>query len=587
MDLSPAPRILRRLAGTCPAGAPVVSLLAPSGRPEPDAYRLRITSKGIHLRSSTPAGLQYAGETLAQIRRQSKSSHLPCLSILDWPAYPVRGFYHDVTRGKVPTLSTLLHLAGICARYKLNHLQLYIEHTYAFQDHPEVWAGADPLSADDIRALDARCAELHIDLVPSFSTFGHFYTWIHRKFPELNELPRNVSDDPFTWHDRMAHYTLDCQNPRSIRLVRSIIREVRPLFRSRYFNICADETFDLGKGKNRELAERVGAGRLYVDFLKKIMSAVRSVHAIPMFWGDVIGRHPELLPEIPRDAIALDWDYSAGLDSSIADRLAATGRKFFVCPGIAGWNRWLPDYNLASLNITRLARRGRRHGAGGLLVTDWGDYGHIHTLGPTLPGLAIGAAAAWQPAARSLLPGVLFPVLSRQIFGDASGTLLALLARVSSASRATWPDFVAAYQPCPYDFRDRPHEPKTGLPADLFRHSPRQHAAALKKILRLSAAVEKQLRRAKSDDPLVAEEIRIGLLGLRVMEEHALLCHFRAGYLPRPGFHAADAANRLRQLDRRLCAIWQARNRTSEYRRISRVLEQAASALSPAGPSGT
>ena len=33
-----------------------------------------------------------------------------------------------------------------------------------------------------------------------------------------------------------------------------MIRELRPLFRSRHFNLCCDETFDLGKGRNAAFA---------------------------------------------------------------------------------------------------------------------------------------------------------------------------------------------------------------------------------------------------------------------------------------------------------------------------------------------
>lgn len=97
--------------------------------------------------------------------------------------------------------------------------------------------------------------------------------------------------------------------------------------------------------------------------------------------------------------------------------------------------------------------------------------------------------------------------------------MLGLLAAASSARRATWAGFASAHQPPPHEFRNRPCEPKTGLPVDFFRHPARTHAAALKKILRLSASIEGKLRRAKPSDPSSPKKIRVGLLGLRVMEE--------------------------------------------------------------------
>ena len=578
LDLIIPPRRLRRLAGSVPARTKPrrVAPLAP--RPEAGAFEIGIRPDSIELRATDESGFFYAGQILASLRRQF-GAKLPALELADWPAFPVRGFYHDVTRGKVPTLKTLLALAETCAGHRLKHLELYIEHTYAFARHPEVWQGADPLTADEIRALDARCAELHIDLVPSFSTFGHFYTWIHNKFPELNELERDVSADPFTWWDRMSHYTLDCRDPRSLELVAGIIREVRPLFRSRHFNICCDETFDLGKGKNRAAAARLGDGRLYVDFLNAIMAVVRDCDAVPLFWGDIIRHHPELLAGIPPEAIMLDWDYSADIAGTSAAEFQAAGRNYFVCGGTSAWNLWLPDHARAHSNLTRLARHGLAHGAAGMLTTDWGDSGHINTLGPVLPLLALGGAVAWNPGSAALRRGRFDRAASRLVFGDATGQLVGLLARATSAVRANWSAVCQTWQPpspnVPADWFDA----KTGIYNDVFKRPARAHAAALKKIRALVPRIETILSRAKPSDRGVAEEIRVGLLGLRVMEELYLVYHHRAGKVKTPAVPASAVAARLAELDRRLAGVWLRRNKPSELYRIREVLQAATADL--------
>lgn len=562
--LLPPPKQICFHAGSNSGSRPR-AILADIGRGEPDAFRLIISCDGIRIEASHASGHFYGKQTLAQIRHQFPVA-LPCLEILDWPDYPARGFYHDVTRGKVPKLKTLLALADKCAHYKINQLQLYVEHTYAFKRHPEVWQGTDPLTADEIRKLDAHCARRHIDLVPSFSTFGHFYTWIHtKKFQHLNELERDVSGEPFNWHDRMAHYTLDCRNPDSISLVREIIREVRPLFRSRYFNLCADETFDLGKGKNKALAEKLGTGRLYLGFLKKIIQAVREAGAIPMFWGDVISHYPELVGETPKDAIVLDWDYSARLESTKVDLMQKSGRAFYICPGVSGWNKWLNDYGTAHRNITRFARLGKQHGASGLLNTDWGDFGHINALGLSFPGLILGGSAAWNSASSSLRESRFEAAVSRYEFGDPSGRLLGLMREAASASRANWRFIALRQQPSTV------HPP--GPPASTPRRDGLKHAKALNKILRLTTQIEKVLAKATPLDPLVCEEIRTGLLGLRAMEEISLVLNARHGRkrtqkIPNPKAVAA----RLLSLDARLLRDWLRRNKPSEFDRIREVL---------------
>lgn len=575
LDLFPPPRRIRFSNGSCASTDRVHRLSEPVGRPGPEAYALRIDPEGITLRASGEAGLFYAEQTLRQIREQCGDS-LPCLEILDWPAYPARGFYHDVTRGKVPTLKTLLTLAETCAAHKVNQLQLYVEHTFAFRRHPEVWQGANPLTAEEILILDARCAELHIDLVPSFSTFGHFYTWIRKKFPELNELEHDVSSDPFCWWDVQQHYTLDCQNPASIELVREIITETRPLFRSRYYNICADETNDLGKGRNRAPARQKGVGRLYLDFVNQICEAVRGAGAVPMFWGDVIGNHPELLGEVPPDAILLDWDYSPELSRSLAPRIRAVDREFYVCPGVWGWKAWLPQYATAHRNITRFAKFGLQHGAGGFLNTDWGDYGNINSLGPSLPGLILGASAAWNPSSPRLARNRFEAAISRRVFGDPSGRLLGLLRQATSKQRGSWEPMTWCFQPPSTDFTGNWFDPASGLPKEVLKFPASVHARALRAITALEKEALRVLASSNPADPVIADEIRVGLLGLRAMEQFYLVALHSARKSRTCAVAPSTAAESLRELDKQLTRVWMLRNKPSELRRVRKVLQSAA-----------
>ncbi len=587
-DILPPPRSLRRARGYGPAATAQAERVFAElpGRTEPEAYLLSVGSKMVRIESATDAGIFRGEQTLAQIRAwaERRGTRLPRIKILDWPDYPVRGFYHDVSRGKVPTLETLLWLAETCARLKLNQLQLYVEHTFAFRRHPEVWRGADPLTAEDIRALDARCAELRIDLVPSFSLFGHCYGWIHDKFPELNELGRDVSRDPFCWWDRMRHYTLDPLNPRSLELVREIIAETRPLFRSRFYNICCDETFDLGRGKNRDIAERLGTGRLYIDFLNQIISAIREHGAIPLFWGDIIGHHPELLSEVPADAICLDWDYAPELPNSKSALFRAASRKFYVCPGINAWNRWLPDYTRAAGNILAFAQRGLIDGASGLLLTDWGDFGHINTLGPSMGPLALGASAAWNAHSPFLGTADFDRVVSRQLLGDPLGLLQRILDAASGVARASWPDLCLGIQPRSHDMPDNWFEPDTGLAWSFLERPPEEHRHACSELRRLARRMDRALDRIRCTDPILADEAQMALRGQLAME--AVWLHFAhlVGKSPRRGpVPPRRLANQLRSLIEELRDVWLQRNRASEFHRIAEVLVEVAARIEVAG----
>lgn len=211
---------------------------------EAQAYELHINADGIIITGGSACGLFYGMQTLRQMTQQ-EGCCLPYTSIQDRPQIEHRGFYHDVTRGRIPTMDYLKKLVDRMAAYKLNQLQLYMEHTFLFAKFSEVWRDDTPLTPEDILELDAYCRKRHIELIPSIACFGHLYKVLRtRTYCHLCELP-DMEQEPFGFVDRMKHHTLDVSNPESMQLAKSLIDEFMPLFTSKYFNICADETFDL------------------------------------------------------------------------------------------------------------------------------------------------------------------------------------------------------------------------------------------------------------------------------------------------------------------------------------------------------
>ena len=361
-----------------------------------EQYQLSIGAGGVFVCGQSKRSLFWGVQTLSQLIQLNRTT-LPGMVLHDYPDFAHRGFYHDVTRGKVPKLDTLKWLADKCAFYKINELQLYIEHSFAFRNFPEVWAGRDPLTAEEIVALDEYCRKNHIDLIPSLASFGHLYELLRQKrFEHLNELPIEASTIPHNLWDRMAHYTIDPSNPESFEVVRAMLLEFLPLFSSAYFNICCDETFDLGKGKNKSRAASEGTGRLYIDFVKKIAGVVLENGKIPMMWGDIVLHYPDLLSELPSETIFLNWGYAADISDESTKSFASAGVKQYVCPGAQGWSRFAYDIGNASKNIRRMIRYGAEHGALGVLNTNWGDCGHVNPLSGALHGLALGAALSWN-----------------------------------------------------------------------------------------------------------------------------------------------------------------------------------------------
>ena len=234
---------------------------------------------------------------------------LPAGEIVDWPDFPVRGLLLDISRDKVPTMETLFSLVDLLSELKMNHLELYTEHTFAYSAHREVWAEASPMTGEEILVLDAYCRERFIELVPNQNSFGHMHRWLrHARYRDLAECPDGFESP---WGESSEPYGLDPTNPACLELLDGLYTELLPYFQSRLFNANCDETFDLGMGKSLELCERVGKGRVYLEFLQKIHRlATAHAHTL-LYWGDIIMQYPALVPELPRDGIALEWGYEA------------------------------------------------------------------------------------------------------------------------------------------------------------------------------------------------------------------------------------------------------------------------------------
>lgn len=407
---------------------------------EDEEYKLSIKKDNIEINASTSKGLFYGIQTLIQIIREYGYS-LPGVIIEDKPYFKHRGFYHDVTRGKVPKLETLMNLVDKASFYKINELQLYIEHTFAFKGMSEVWIDKDPLTSEEIILLDRYCKNKHIELIPSISTFGHLYEVLRTKsFKNLCELTETTKPE-YSFVDRMAHHTLNVTDEDSIKLVGNMLEQFMPLFSSNKFNICCDETFDLGKGKSSKEADRLGIGKLYVDFLNKVISIVKEYDKEIMFWGDVILNHPDLINTIDKDAICLNWNYWCGVEEKDTRIIAESGRKQYVCPGVGGWSHLMNLMDNAFENIYRMISYGVKYDAIGVLNTNWGDYGHINLLYSSIPGMIYGAALSWNPKIEKDF-NKMYKDISILEFGDSSGTLVSLLAELSKCQEFGWSELV-------------------------------------------------------------------------------------------------------------------------------------------------
>ena len=362
-----------------------------AGEENEESYRLYISEHQITIDAAGAAGAFYALQTLRQIYAQG---HIPCLTIMDQPDFSFRGFYHDITRGKISTVATIKELIDRMAYYKLNSLQLYVEHVFPFKETEDLIGATGCITAEELLEIKAYCHANFIDFIPSLSTFGHMYELLQQPRYQHLRVLKDYEKVPNFWHERMKHHTVDPLHPESIALVQSLIDQYAPLFDSEYFNICCDETFDLHSCA--QSPEEVG--KIYLDFVQKIISHVSAKGRKIMMWADILLEHPETITALPEDTWFLNWYYWANFQEMERriSTFAKLGRTQIVCPGTCSWNRFCEGLAIGEHNICGMAEIGHRYGAKGVLNTNWGDWGHLSSMEMVMYGLVLGAEKSWS-----------------------------------------------------------------------------------------------------------------------------------------------------------------------------------------------
>lgn len=529
-----------------------------------EAYRLVVDADRIELLGAGPAGLRYAVETLLQL--VDPRGRIPACSIEDAPDLALRGLMLDVSRGKVPTPETLRGLVDLCVRLKLNALMLYVEHTFRFRRHPEIGADASPLEAATLRELDAYAAARHVELIPSLQSLGHM--------DHVLTLPRyqHLAETGRLW-------TLSPAEPGSYELLADLYDEFLPNFRSRFFNANCDEPFDLAQGKSAQRDGSLGPGGVYLEHVHRVREMAREHGKRTMIWGDVVHSHPERIPELDRDLVLLDWWYEAEHDYDRVKRFAENGIDFVVCPGTSSWNSLFPRIENSAKNIERYAAAGRRAGARGLLITDWGDFGHYNLQGYSWFGYAWAAQQAWSG---DVAPRDFDRAFARCVFDDTSGETAALYRKLGALHTVGFA--TANGSPLQYlyfDDLDDAYFVQGTRPA-LLRRTLRELEAVRD---RIAAAADRFRREALSREELLLAAdasllaVRKALLGLEYLAWRKRPAGRNAAARRKLARELETLATEQTRLGRTLRRLWLRRSRPSNFEITRRRLDRSVRSL--------
>lgn len=354
---------------------------------EDQGYVLLADKSRVIISARTGQGLFYGAQTLRQLIQprsgSGKSFAIPAMRIRDWPAMKWRGVHDDISRGPVPNTDFIKQQIRTEAEYKLNMHSLYIEHVFDYAQNPLIGPEEGSLSPEQIKELVEYGKRYYVTILPEQQAFGHLHHVLKWElYDELAETPHG--------------HVLTPTNPKAYDFIKSLYAELVPLFPAPFFHIGSDETFELGTGRTKELAEQEGLGRVYLDHLQKIEALMAPYHKRLMFWGDIARKYPDLLSTLPKDMIAVPWDYAPRPNfDSYLQVFKNAGLDTFVSPGANNWNQIWPNFDAGFVNIRNFVRDGQKFGSIGMLNTTWDDDGEA-LFGMTWPAIVLGGACSWQ-----------------------------------------------------------------------------------------------------------------------------------------------------------------------------------------------
>lgn len=352
---------------------------------EAEGYVLVIEPREAYVIGTSGAGVFYGVQTMKQLLPLPAASRvLPTGTVRDWPAMRYRGIDDDLSRGPFPTLKFQEHQIRVLASVKINVYSPYFEHTLLYPDQPLAAPPGSRLTPEEAKELVEYARQYHVTIVPEQEAFGHLHHVL--KYDLYDKVAETLHG-----------FVLAPGQVGTIPLIKDWFSQMAKEFPSPFIHIGADETFDLGIGRTREQVEKQGYGPVYVAFLRQIHDVLAPLHRKLLFWGDIGDENPGAIPGLPKDMIAVPWNYSANTDfDKLIEPFAKAGMETWVAPGVSNWNEVYPVEMNALLNIQRFISAGQRLGSTGALTTVWNDDGE-GLFNMDWYGVLFGAAAAWQP----------------------------------------------------------------------------------------------------------------------------------------------------------------------------------------------
>lgn len=303
---------------------------------------------------------------------------------------------HLITFETADDLETLAGMIDDFAAAGINVIILEVDYNFAYQSHPELRRGKNPMTKTGIEKIKQKCRARGIELIPEFQCLGH-QSWAEETYPLLTEYPQfDLTPGAFANNDSIYCREWDPLNPAVNKIVFSLMDELIEAFDPDYFHVGMDEVFLLGHPLSPSTKGKEPAA-LYAKAVKDMHGHLVKNRGLQMLmWGDRLidgnkfdygeweaalnGTAPAA-DMIPEDIIICDWHYEVRESYPSIPMFLEKGFRVLPC----GWKN-----TEATKTLIRYAQKQNDQKILGHLFTTWGvPAGDIPEFEPIKAGLKL------------------------------------------------------------------------------------------------------------------------------------------------------------------------------------------------------
>jgi hexosaminidase len=309
-----------RQGGASPAQGAIRLELEPStGENAEEAYELTITTSGVQISGSTPAGIFYGVQTLRQLLPYSVELRgarphdlsLPTGKIVDRPRFEWRGAMLDVARHFFEPAEVKRYI-DLLALYKLNRLHLHLSDDQGWRIEIGGWpnltkhggsteVGGGPggfYTKQDYADLIAYARDRFITIVPEIDMPSHINAAL-ASYPDLN---CDGKAPPLYTGIRVGFSALCVDKDITYKFIDDVVREIAAMTPGPYFHVGGDEV------------EKLNATQ-YAQFMERAQAIVQKHGKAAIGWDEIA--HAKVLPS----TLIQYWRPDASIDPPAGTKL--------------------------------------------------------------------------------------------------------------------------------------------------------------------------------------------------------------------------------------------------------------------------